>query len=145
MVGVGVVRDVAWLAAAGLEVADGLVCDPDGRTALPDVFGAGDVVCHRTERGPVANGHWTAAVTSARRVAHAVLDLEVPPLPDDGFFWSDQYDLTLQFAGRVEPGSEFTVVDGELGSSSFVARYRSADRTTAVVAVRSPRALQPRL
>jgi 3-phenylpropionate/trans-cinnamate dioxygenase ferredoxin reductase component len=139
VVGVGVVRDLAWLAAAGLEVDGGLVCDDAGRTNLPDVFGAGDVVCHRTARGQPLIGHWTAAGDSARRAAHAVLGLDVPPLPDDGFFWSDQYDLRLQFSGHITPDAEFTVVDGDLESDSFVARYRSGGRTTGVLAVNNPR------
>lgn len=48
VVGVGVVRDVVWLADAGLEVADGLVCDPHGRTGRPEVFGVGRT--HETVR-----------------------------------------------------------------------------------------------
>nr|WP_275404232.1 oxidoreductase C-terminal domain-containing protein [Pseudonocardia acidicola] len=84
-------------------------------------------------------GHWTAAGDSARRAAHAVLDLEQPSLPDDGFFWSDQYDLRLQFVGRIAPDAEFTVVDGDLESDSFVAHYRSGGRTTGVFAANNPR------
>lgn len=139
VVGVGIARDVAWLAAAGLEVADGLVCDADGRASLPDVFGAGDVVCLRTADGLAPIGHWTAAGDSAHRAAHAVLDLERPPSPDDGFFWSDQHDLRLQAVGRITPDAELVLADGDLGADAFVAHYRRDGRTTAVLAVNHPR------
>jgi 3-phenylpropionate/trans-cinnamate dioxygenase ferredoxin reductase component len=139
VVGVGVVRDVDWLAAAGLEVNAGLVCDAAGRTNLPDVFGAGDIVCHRTERGTAPIGHWTAAGDSAHRAAHSVLGLEPPEVPDDGFFWSDQYDLRLQFTGRIADDAEFALVGGDLGSDSFVARYGDGGRTSGVLAVNNPR------
>jgi len=139
VVGVGVARDTGWLAAAGLVVEGGLVCDVDGRTNLPDVFGAGDVVCRRTARGAVPIGHWTAAGDSALRAAYAVLGLDPPPPTDDGFFWSDQYDLHLRFTGRFEADAEFAVVEGGLDAGSFVAHYRSAGRTTGVLAVNNPR------
>jgi 3-phenylpropionate/trans-cinnamate dioxygenase ferredoxin reductase subunit len=139
VVGVGVVRDLDWLATAGLEVDGGLVCDHAGRTNLPHVFGAGDVVCHRTDQGTASIGHWTAAADSAHRAAHAVLGREAPTVPDDGFFWSDQYQLRLQFTGRITPDATFTVVDGDPGSDSFVAHYRSGASTTGVLAVNSPR------
>jgi len=139
VVGVGVVRQVGWLADAGLEVSGGLVCDTAGRTNDPDVFGAGDIVCHRTARGVEPVGHWTAAVNSARRVAHAVLDLEVPEVPDDGFFWSDQYNLRLQGAGRIEAAGEMVVVSGALADDTFVAHFKTGDRITGVFASNSSR------
>ena len=139
IVGVGVVRDVAWLRRAGLETADGLVCDADGRTSVADVFGAGDIVCHRTATGTSAIGHWTAAGASARRTAHAVLGRQPPVEPEDGFFWSDQYALRLQFAGQTAPGDVFTVSSGSFADGVFRGRYGSGDRVTAVLAVNDPR------
>ncbi|AEH10314.1 MULTISPECIES: NAD(P)/FAD-dependent oxidoreductase [Protofrankia] len=139
VVGVGVVRDVGWLAEAGLEVADGLVCDLAGRTDAPDVFGAGDVVCHRTEHGLVPVGHWTAAGNSARRAAHTLLGLPAPNLLDDGFFWSDQLGLRLQFAGRADAGSEFVVVAGDMATDSFVGHFLAEGRVSGVFAVNNPR------
>lgn len=36
VVGVGVIRETGWLSSAGLDVHLGLVCDPAGRTGLPE-------------------------------------------------------------------------------------------------------------
>ena len=143
VVGVGVDRHVPWVADAGLEVADphggGLVCDDDGRTADPHVFGAGDVVCHRGVDGDRPVAHWTAAGTTARRVAHALLDRDVPNLPDDAFFWSDQFDMRVQCVGTASGCEEFRVVSGDLAAGAFVAHYVRDGRTTGVLGVNDPR------
>lgn len=139
VVGVGVVRDVGWLADAGLETADGLVCDEHGRTSRPDVFAVGDVACRRRDTVLAPIAHWTAAGTSARRAAHALLGLDVPDLPDDAFFWSDQFGLRIQCAGAVAPDSELVVVAGDMTGNSFVAQFRSAGEMTGVIAVNDPR------
>lgn len=140
LVGVGVFRDVGWLASAGLETADGLVCDADGRTSHPDVFGVGDVVCHRTATGTVPVAHWTATGNSARRSAYALLGRDAPRMPDDGYFWSDQFDMRLQSVGRVASGSEMTVVAGDMeGGGSFVAQFHTGGHLGGVIAVNEPR------
>lgn len=139
VVGVGVVRDVGWLADAGLETADGLVCDEHGRTSRSDVFAVGDVACRRRDDALVPIAHWTAAGTSARRAAHALLGRAVPDLPDDAFFWSDQFGLRIQCAGAVEADSELVVVAGDMAGDSFVAQFRSGGETTGVLAVNDAR------
>lgn len=144
VVGVGVDRDVSWASAAGLEVADprrggGLVCDPDGRTADPRVFGAGDVVWHGDAADGAPIAHWTAAGTSARRVAHALLERDVPDLVDDAFFWSDQFDLRVQCVGSASGCDEFRVVSGDPADDAFVAQFVRDGRITGVMAVNDPR------
>lgn len=62
-------------------------------------------MCRRRGDGHPAIAHWTSAGDSARQAAQAVLGLDPPGLEDDGYFWSDQYDLRVQFAGRTTPDS----------------------------------------
>jgi 3-phenylpropionate/trans-cinnamate dioxygenase ferredoxin reductase component len=138
VVGVGVVRDVAWLASAGLDTHVGLVCDGGGRTSVPDVFGAGDIVCRHTD-GCTPIAHWTAAAESATRTAAGLLGLAPPVLPDDGFFWSNQAELRLQFAGSVSPESVATVAAGTLDSDRFVVHYTTGGMLTGVFAANWPR------
>jgi 3-phenylpropionate/trans-cinnamate dioxygenase ferredoxin reductase subunit len=136
LVGVGVVRDCGWLAEAGLDVDGGLLCDEAGRTNLPGIFGAGDIV-HRPGRGPI--GHWTSAGDSARRTAQAMLDLDVPELADDGYFWSDQYDMRIQSAGRATHASTLNVVSGSLETGSFLAHIQTDQEFTGLLAVNKAR------
>lgn len=62
------------------------------------------------------------------------------PVADDGFFWSDQGGLRLQFAGRHRPGAQLTVVSGSLDTDAFVVEYTELGRLTGVFAANSPRA-----
>ncbi|MET7336956.1 FAD-dependent oxidoreductase [Nonomuraea sp. NPDC005650] len=139
VVGVGVVRDTAWLAGAGLETHHGLVCDGSGRTSAADVFGAGDVVCRHAAGRCRPAGHWTAASDGAAQVAAALLGVPPPDLGEDGFFWSDQADLRLQFAGEAPPTATATVVSGDFDSGRFVVHYTEGDLLTGVFAVNAPR------
>ncbi|MGW4959902.1 NAD(P)/FAD-dependent oxidoreductase [Nonomuraea sp. NPDC004186] len=139
VVGVGIVRDTAWLADAGLETHHGLVCDETGRTSAADVFGAGDVVCRHTAGQCRPIGHWTAASDSAAKVAAALLGVPPAGLDEDGFFWSDQADLRLQFAGAASPTATATVVSGDFDSGRFVVHYTDGDRLTGVFAANAPR------
>ncbi|MEV6041439.1 FAD-dependent oxidoreductase [Nonomuraea sp. NPDC052116] len=137
VVGIGVVRDTAWLAAAGLETHQGLVCDEAGRTSAVDVFGAGDIVCRHSAGRCRPTGHWTAAADSAARVAATLAGVPHAGLGEDGFFWSDQADLRLQFAGAASPTA--TVVSGDFDSGKFVVHYTEGDRLTGVFAANAPR------
>ncbi|MET9248796.1 FAD-dependent oxidoreductase [Nonomuraea sp. NPDC003709] len=139
VVGVGIVRDTAWLADAGLETHHGLVCDETGRTSAADVFGAGDVVCRHTAGQCRPIGHWTAASDSAAKAAAALLGVPPTDLGEDGFFWSDQADLRLQFAGAASPTATATVVSGDFDSGRFVVHYTDGDRLTGVFAANAPR------
>lgn len=139
LIGAGIARDLHWLAVAGLEVQDGLVCDKAGRTADPHIFGAGDIVCVRDEFGCQAIGHWTAAADSARRAAHAIMDAAEPDTPDDGFFWTEQHGHLLQFVGSAAGEAEVTVTSGSLDSGKFVAGLRSSGQLTGVFGSNCPR------
>jgi 3-phenylpropionate/trans-cinnamate dioxygenase ferredoxin reductase component len=150
VVGAGVVRETDWLARAGLEVHRGLVCDQGGRTNVPGVFGAGDIAClhHASQCTPL--GHWTAAADSAERAARTIAAGGGPgagngagagpgTAADDGFIWSDQGDLRLQFAGRAGPDAVPSVAAGGMDGRAFVMHYVTDGRLTGVFAVNSPR------
>jgi 3-phenylpropionate/trans-cinnamate dioxygenase ferredoxin reductase subunit len=139
VVGVGVARDLEWLVDAGLEVHDGLVCDDSGRTSIPGIFGAGDIVCRHVDGVCTQIQHWTAAGVSGRRVAHAVLSMDATPVPDDGYFWSDQYGLRIQFAGHSEPFADMEVASGSIDDRVFTLRWTVDGRVVGVLGVNSPK------
>jgi 3-phenylpropionate/trans-cinnamate dioxygenase ferredoxin reductase subunit len=99
VVGVGARPELGWLEAAPLERASGgLLVDAGGRTSAQGVFAAGDLAAVDGVRAE----HYSAALAQADRVAHAVLGLPVPAI-EPTWFWSDQYEHTLQYAGRHGP------------------------------------------
>jgi NADPH-dependent 2,4-dienoyl-CoA reductase/sulfur reductase-like enzyme len=99
VVGVGARPELGWLSDVALErAAGGLLVDGSGRTCAPDVYAAGDLAAVDGVRAE----HYSAALAQADRVAHAVLGLPVPAV-EPTWFWSDQYDHTLHYAGRHQP------------------------------------------
>jgi len=141
VVGVGARPATDWLADSGLALADGVVCDGAGATAAPDVFAAGDVARWNTVRLE----HWTSAVEQGTHVAARMLrGPGVGPLEHLPYVWTDQFDLRLQIAGRVEAGDEQRVCHGSLdaeGDHRFVALFGRGGRLVAAVGNKCPRQL----
>ncbi|CAG4886006.1 NAD(P)/FAD-dependent oxidoreductase [Paraburkholderia saeva] len=117
IVGVGVSPRTALAEAAGIDVADGIAVDDTLRTNDPYVFAAGDVCSfpHRLFRRRIRLECWKNAEDHARVVARNMLDYgeTYSAVP---WFWSNQYDMTIQIAGMPAFGT--TSVVREVGSAS---------------------------
>ena len=81
--------------------------------------------------------HWTHAVEQAEHAAHTLLG-DARPFAPAPMFWSDQYGIKIQFAGRVRPDDAIHVCHGSLEEKRFVALYGRAGRLTGVLAFRRP-------
>ena len=57
------------------------------------------------------------------------------------FFWSDQYDVKIQFAGRMRADDELHVVAGSEAERKLTALYGRAGRLTGVLTLSRPRDL----
>jgi len=115
--GVGVAPNVALAEAAGLTVENGIVVDGSFRTSEPAVYAAGDCCSFPYRGNPVRLESWRSAQDQENHVASAMLGGEeaycrVP------WFWSDQYDLTLQAAGLPDVTRPF--IRRDLGDGAFV-------------------------
>ncbi len=139
VVGVGVTRALEWIEKSGLATDNGLLCDVDGRSSDPDVFGAGDIVCRHSPSGREEIQHWTAAMDSSMRVAHALMDLAPPPPELSAYFWSDQHGCRLQFTGSAGMGSTIAVVHGDLDAYEFAAEVVTDGVVTGAFASNSPK------
>ncbi|WP_245916488.1 NAD(P)/FAD-dependent oxidoreductase [Nocardioides gansuensis] len=139
VLGVGVHRDLDWIARAGVATHVGVVCDHDGRTNVAEVFAAGDIAC--AHDGDVCRpvSHWTAAIESGQRVAHGLLGLEQEEEIDEAYFWSYQGDLRLMSVGHRTPLAEMHLVSGDLASGKFVVEWREGDKVVGAVAANSAR------
>lgn len=103
--GVGAMPKTALAEAAGLEVANGVVVDGDFRSSDPDIFAAGDCCNFEWQGARVRLESWKAAQDQGAHAAAAMLGAgetysKVP------WFWSDQYDMSLQVAGLFDMGGE---------------------------------------
>ena len=133
VVGVGIIPNTDLAEAAGLEVADGVVVDARHRTSDPDVHAAGDVarLWYPAFDRHLRVEHWDNALNGGPAAARAMLGDETPydHLP---YFFTDQYDLGMEYTGYVAPGEyDEVVVRGELGSREFVAFWLARGRVLA--------------
>jgi NADPH-dependent 2,4-dienoyl-CoA reductase/sulfur reductase-like enzyme len=129
VVGIGIVPNVELARDAGLDTADGVVVDASLRTADPAVFAAGDVAAaeHPLLGRRVRVEHWANALHGGPAAAHAMLGAPVTydRLP---YFFTDQYDLGMEYTGFAPPGSYDTVVfRGDPATREFIAFWCTED------------------
>ena len=123
LVGVGVVPNVELAEKAGLEVDNGVVVDAALRTSDPDIFAVGDVAraFHPFLDQHIRVEHWANAKKQPATAAAAMLGNHAS-YEDLPYFFTDQYDLGMEYVGYVEPGEyDDVVVRGDLGKREFVA------------------------
>ena len=144
VVGIGAAPETGWLEGSGLRLDDGVVCD-GFCAAAPGVFAAGDVArWHNPLFGEEMRvEHWSNAAEQGSYVAErlAGTDLGAQPFAPVPFFWSDQYGVKIQFAGRMRPDDEVRLVAGSLAERKFTALYGRAGRLSGVLAWSRPRDL----
>lgn len=144
VVGIGVRPNTAWLESSGLALDDGVVCDATLAASAPGIYAAGDVARwhHELFDESMRVEHWTNASEQGEVAAQNLLAGPdgATPFATVPFFWSDQYDVKIQFAGRAG-GEEVRVVAGSPEERRFVALYRRGDRLDGVLAFNWPRLL----
>jgi NADPH-dependent 2,4-dienoyl-CoA reductase/sulfur reductase-like enzyme len=138
VVGIGVSPATGWLVESGIVLDDGVVCDERCAASIDGVVAAGDVARWYNplfgERMRVE--HWTNAAEQGAAAARTLLrGAAAPAYAPVPTFWSDQYDVKIQFAGRAPAPSEVCVV-GDVRNRRFVALYGSAGRLAGVLAFR---------
>ncbi|MCE3551845.1 FAD-dependent oxidoreductase [Pseudonocardia sp. RS11V-5] len=109
--GIGSAPETALAAAAGLAVADGIVVDGSLATSAPDVFAAGDCCSFPHplyDDRRVRLESWRAAQEQGVHAARALLG-DPEPYAAVPWFWSDQYELSLQVAGLPGAATEEVV------------------------------------
>jgi len=123
VVGVGVAPNIALAGAAGLDIDNGVLVDASLRTSDPDIYAVGDIANHDHPLlgMRVRVEHWAAALNQPKAAAAAMLgeDVQYSDLP---YFYTDQYDLGMEYVGHAPRGSfERVVVRGDLAAREFVA------------------------
>jgi 3-phenylpropionate/trans-cinnamate dioxygenase ferredoxin reductase subunit len=133
IVGVGITPNTQLAEAAGLETSNGVVVDAALRSSDPDIFAAGDVASamHPVLGQHIRVEHWANALNQPQAAARAMLgqDVSYGTIP---YFYTDQYDLGMEYAGYVEPGRYDQVVfRGDVDRREFVAFWLAGGRVLA--------------
>ncbi|MTD13054.1 NAD(P)/FAD-dependent oxidoreductase [Nakamurella sp. YIM 132087] len=136
LVAVGARPRLDLAVAAGLEVGDGVRVGPDLRTSDPHIWAVGDIaeVNHPVLGRPVRVEHWAWALHQPAVAAASILgqDAAFDDLP---YFFSDQYDLGMEFLGDPHPDDRL-VLRGDRDGREFVGFLCGADDVVhAVIAV----------
>lgn len=123
IVGAGIDPETSLAAAAGLDLDNGIKVDAQLRTSHPDVHAAGDVAnaYHPFLGRHVRVEHWANARHQPQAAAKAMLgqDVSYDRLP---YFFTDQYDLGMEYTGYVEPGGYDQVAfRGDAASGEYIA------------------------
>ena len=133
IVGVGITPNVQLAEAASLEVRNGIVTDARLQTSDPDIYAAGDVASayHPVLGKHIRVEHWYNALHQPQTAARAMLgqDAVYDRVP---YFYTDQYDLGMEYAGYVEPGGyDLVVFRGDVPQREFIAFWLSGGRVLA--------------
>ena len=133
VVGVGITPNTQLAEAAGLEVGNGVVVDAALRSSDPDIFAAGDVASayHPVLGRHIRVEHWANALNQPQAAARAMLGQDVA-YDRSPYFYTDQYDLGMEYSGYVEPGGYDQVVfRGDVERREFVAFWLGEGRVLA--------------
>jgi 3-phenylpropionate/trans-cinnamate dioxygenase ferredoxin reductase subunit len=128
--GTGALPNTALAEAAGLEVDNGIRVDACFRTSANDVFAAGDCCNFPWAGANVRLESWQAAQEQGAHAAAAMLG-ETSDYARIPWFWSDQYDLSLQVAGLFDSSS--ASVRRNISDNAFV--LFQADASGRLIAV----------
>jgi NADPH-dependent 2,4-dienoyl-CoA reductase/sulfur reductase-like enzyme len=125
--------EVAGLTLAAREQGGGIAVDAELRTSDPDIYAAGDVASaeHPLLGIRLRVEHWANALNGGPAAARAMLGRPVTydRVP---YFFSDQYDLGMEFSGHAAPGTYDQVVcRGDVGKRQFIAFWLHQGRVLA--------------
>jgi 3-phenylpropionate/trans-cinnamate dioxygenase ferredoxin reductase subunit len=122
LVGVGIAPSTELAEAAGLDVDDGVLVDQRCRTSADGVFAAGDMANHLHPLfGRLRVEHFDNAIKMGAAAARSMLGSE-EAFDDPHWFWSDQYDVNLQYVGFAREWDD-VVIRGSTDDRRFVAFY----------------------
>lgn len=127
VVGIGAAPNTELAEAAGLAVENGIAVDGRLRTSDPDIYAAGDCTSYplplygerRIRLESWRNAQEQGQLAAANMLGGAEAHSAVP------WFWSDQYDMTLQIAGLAD--GAVTTVRREMGKGAFILFHLDAD------------------
>jgi 3-phenylpropionate/trans-cinnamate dioxygenase ferredoxin reductase subunit len=131
VVGVGVAPRTQLAEAAGLKIQNGILTNELLKTSAPGIHAAGDVANarHPLYGEHIRVEHWANALHQGPAAARNMLEMNVP-YDNVPYFFSDQYDIGMEYAGYATKWDE-VVFRGDVDAREFIAFWVADDRVIA--------------
>jgi 3-phenylpropionate/trans-cinnamate dioxygenase ferredoxin reductase subunit len=134
VVGVGAIPRLELARRGGLEMREGgIAADEYLRTAVPNIYVAGDVAAawHPRYGRHLRVEHWDNAIRQGKAAAGNILGAN-QPYARTPYFYSDQFDLGMEYRGYA-PQWGRVVIRGDLEARQFLAFWLSDGRVVAAM------------
>lgn len=107
VVGIGSVPNTGLAETSGLSVENGILVDTNFQTSDFDIFAAGDCCTSPTKNGQyIRFESWQVAADQGNKVGN-ILSSTTPRELDPPWFWSDQFEHTIQAVGIKHDGLDY--------------------------------------
>ncbi len=135
VIGVGVRPRIALAQVAGLAIDKGVAVNEYMETSAPGIYAAGDIARwpDRISGANIRVEHWVVAERQGQTAAVNMLG-ERTPLAFAPFFWSQHYDVPINYVGHAEGWDEI-LIDGDVMQRDCVVRYKRGGKVKAVASI----------
>ncbi|QTX03998.1 NAD(P)/FAD-dependent oxidoreductase [Agromyces archimandritae] len=133
VVGIGAAPNTALAASAGLTIEDGIATDAAFRTSAPEVFAVGDAAStlNPTLGRRIRVEHWANALNAGYAAGRSMAGERIA-YDEIPYFYTDQYDLGMEYSGYGERAAHARlVIRGDLASREFIGFWLDEGRVVA--------------